>query len=219
MKIFIDTAFLEQIEEANSLGILDGVTTNPTHVANTGRPPYELYEDICRAVDGPVSLECLSMEADEIVCEARELAEIASNVVIKIPIIPEGLKAVKQLTAEGIKTNVTVNFSAHQALLAAKCGATYISPFVGRLDMIGHDGMELPRQIKTIYDNYGFKTQILVAAARSLSHVLEAALIGADICTMPLEMMKQMYKHPMTDAGIEQFMKDWEKVPKKEPAL
>ena len=213
MKLFIDTAFLDQIEEANSWGILDGVTTNPTHVSKTGRPARELYEEICQTVDGPVSLECLALNAEGIVTEARKLAEIAENVVIKVPIMREGLKAVKQLAAEGIKTNVTVNFSPLQALLAAKCGATYISPFVGRLDMIGHTGMDLVRQIKTIYEHYGFATQILVAAVRTPSHVLEAALIGADVCTMPLDMMKQMYEHPLTDAGIRQFLADWEKVP------
>ena len=218
MKLFIDTAFLDQIEEANSWGILDGVTTNPTHVSNTGQSPYKLYEAICKAVDGPVSLECLALDSKEIVAEARDLAAIAPNVVIKIPIIKDGLMAVKQLASEGIKTNVTVNFSASQALLAAKCGATYISPFVGRLDMIGHTGMDLIRQIRTIYQNYNFSTEILVAAVRTPTHILEAALIGADVCTMPLEMMRQMYDHPMTDAAIQQFLADWEKVPRETPA-
>ena len=213
MKIFLDTAFVEQIEEAKSWGILDGVTTNPTHVSHTGRPPKELYEEICQIVDGPVSLECIALDAEGIVAEARKLAAIADNVVIKVPIMREGLKAVKQLSADGIKTNVTVNFSAMQALLAAKCGATYISPFVGRLDLIGHPGMELVRQIRTIYGHYGYETEILAAALRHPAHVLESALAGADVATMPLEIMRQLYEHPMTDKAIEQFLEDWKKVP------
>jgi len=213
MKLFIDTADLEQIKEANSWGILDGVTTNPTHVSKTGRSPRELYAEICRTVDGPVSLETVSLQSDQIVEEARQLARIASNAVIKVPIMLEGLRAVKRLTAEGIKTNVTVTFSPLQALLAAKCGATYISPFVGRLDAVGHFGMEIVRQIKTIYDHYGFSTQILVAAVRHPTHVLEAALAGAQVCTMSYDVMKQLYEHPLTDIGIDLFLKDWKKVP------
>ena len=213
MKLFIDTADLEQIKEANSWGILDGVTTNPTHVSKTGRSPRELYAEICRTVDGPVSLETVSLQSDQIVEEARQLARIASNAVIKVPIMREGLRAVKRLTAEGIKTNVTVTFSPLQALLAAKCGATYISPFVGRLDAVGHFGMEIVRQIKTIYDHYGFSTQILVAAVRHPTHVLEAALAGAQVCTMSYDVMKQLYEHPLTDIGIDLFLKDWKKVP------
>lgn len=165
-------------------------------------------------VDGSVSLEAIGLEADEIVDEARQLAKIADNVVIKVPIVKEGLIAVKKLAAEGIKTNVTVNFSALQALLAAKAGATYISPFVGRLDSIGHDGMELAAQIRQIYDNYGYETQIIVAAVRHPIHVLRAALIGADVCTMNFEVMGMLYDHPLTDIGIDLFLKDWEKVPK-----
>lgn len=214
MKLFIDTADIAQIREATSWGIVDGVTTNPTHVSKTGRPAREVYKEICEAVDGPVSLECLSLKADGIVAEARKLAEIADNVVIKVPVMREGLKAVKQLSAEGIQTNVTVNFSPLQALLAAKCGATYISPFVGRLDAVGHVGMELVHQIRAIYDNYDFPTQILVAAVRHPTHVLEAALAGADVCTMFYDVMVQLYDHPLTDLGIQQFLKDWEKVPK-----
>ncbi len=213
MRLFLDTAFIEEIEEVKSWGILDGVTTNPTHVSRTGRPARELYEEICRIVEGPVSLECIALDADEIVAEARGLAAIADNVVIKVPIMREGLKAVKRLTAEGIKTNVTVNFSAMQALLAAKCGATYISPFVGRLDLIGHFGIELVHQIKTIYDNYGYSTQILAAALRHPAHVLESALAGAHVATMPLDIMRQLYEHPMTDKAIAQFLEDWKKVP------
>lgn len=214
MKIFLDTAEVDQIKEAVSWGVIDGVTTNPTHVSKSGRDPRDLYPEICAMVDGPVSLEATSLDADEIVSEARELAAIADNAVIKVPVTLDGLKAVKQLTDEGIRTNVTVNFSAVQAMLAAKCGATYISPFVGRLDVVGHDGMELVQQIKTIYDNYGYETEIIVASVRHPMHVLEAGLIGAHICTMRLEDLEQLYKHPLTDKGIEQFLKDWESVPK-----
>lgn len=213
MKLFIDTALIDQITEANSWGIVDGVTTNPTHVSKTGRPAREVYEEICRAVDGPVSLEAIGLEADAIVAEGRELAKIADNAVVKVPIMREGLKAVKRLSAEGIKTNVTVMFSPLQALLAAKCGATYVSPFVGRLDAVGHVGMELVHQIRTIFDNYNFSTEILVAAVRHPMHVLEAALAGADICTMFFDVMKQLYDHPLTDIAIEKFLEDWKKVP------
>lgn len=216
MKLFLDTAFIEQVEEAKSWGILDGVTTNPTHVAHTGLPAREVYRQILAAVDVPVSLECVALDAEGIVREARELAALADHVVVKVPIICEGLKAVKQLAAEGIKTNVTLNFSAMQALLAAKCGATYISPFVGRLDLIGHCGMDLVREIKTIYGHYGFKTQIISAALRHPRHVLESALAGAEVATMPLDIMRQLYYHPMTDAGLTQFLADWKTVP--EPA-
>ena len=214
MKIFLDTAEVDQVREAVSWGVIDGVTTNPTHVSATGRNPRELYPEICALVDGPVSLEATSLDAGEIVKEARELAAIADNAVVKVPVTLDGLKAVKQLTDEGIRTNVTVNFSAVQALLAAKCGATYISPFVGRLDAVGHDGMELVQQIKTIYDNYGFETEIIVAAVRHSMHVLEGALIGAHICTMRMDALEQLYRHPLTDDGIDQFLKDWESVPK-----
>ena len=214
MKLFIDTALVDQIKEANSWGIVDGVTTNPTHVSKTGRPAREVYEEICRMVDGPVSLEALGLEAEAIVAEGRELAKIADNVVIKVPVTREGLKAVKQFSAEGIKTNVTVLFSPLQALLAAKCGATYVSPFVGRLDAIGHVGMDVVRQTKTIFQNYGFRSQIIVSAVRHPIHVLEAALAGADVCTMFFDVMKQLYDHPLTDIGIEMFLEDWKKVPK-----
>lgn len=214
MKLFLDTAHVEEIAEAKRLGVLDGVTTNPTHVSATGRPYRDLYKEICDMVDGPVSLEAVSDKADDIVEEARELAKFADNAVVKVPITSEGLVAVKQLAVEGIKTNVTVTFSPLQALLAAKCGASYISPFVGRLDAVSHDGMELVRQIRQIYDNYGYSTEIIVAAARHPLHVLEAALIGAEICTLRFEIIKQMYEHPLTDIGIDLFNKDWEKVPK-----
>ena len=214
MKLFLDTADVAQVKEARSWGIIDGVTTNPTHVAKTGRPANEIYRDICGLVSGPVSLETLSLTADEIAQEGRALAEIHKNVVVKVPLMKEGLKAVRILTDEGIRTNVTVTFSPLQAMLAAKCGATYISPFVGRLDAVGHIGMDLVRQIKTIYDNYGFETKIIVAAVRHPTHVLEAALAGAHICTMAFDVLKQLYDHPLTDIGIEMFLNDWKKVPK-----
>ena len=214
MRLFIDTAKIDEIREAYSWGIVDGVTTNPTHVSKTGRPARDVYEEICNAVDGPVSLEAIGLEADQIVAEGRELAKIADNAVVKVPIMREGLKAVKRLSAEGIKTNVTVMFSPLQALLAAKCGATYVSPFVGRLDAVGHMGMDLVHQIRAIYDNYDFSTQILVAAVRHPTHVLEAALAGADACTMFFDVMGQLLDHPLTDLGIAQFLEDWKKVPK-----
>lgn len=218
MKLFIDTADVEQIREAASWGIIDGVTTNPSHVAKTGRSPGELYREICRLVHGPVSLETVTLTAPEIVKEGRKLAKIHKNVVVKVPLIKEGLKAVKTLAGEGIKTNVTVTFSPLQAMLAAKCGATFISPFVGRLDAIGHVGMEVVRQIKTIYGNYGFKTLLLTAAVRHPLHVLEAALVGSDVCTMSYDVLEQLYHHPLTDQGIEIFLKDWAKVPQKPKA-
>jgi transaldolase len=213
MKLFIDTAHVDQIQEAVSWGIVDGVTTNPTHVSKTGRPAREVYEQICQMVDGPVSLEVVGLEAEAMVAEARELAQIADNAVIKVPITREGLKAVRCLGAERIRTNVTVTFSPLQALLAAKCGATYVSPFVGRLDAVGHSGMEVVRQIKTIFDHYQFPTQILVAAVRHPIHVLEAALAGADASTMSFDVMKQLYEHPLTDVAIDLFLGDWKKVP------
>ena len=212
MKIFIDTADVAHIREAWSWGVIDGVTTNPTHVAKAGRKPRDVYREICDIVDGPISLETVALEAGEIVNEGRALAKIHKNVVIKVPIIREGLKAVKILAAEGLKTNVTVTFSPLQALLAAKVGATYISPFVGRLDAVGHDGMEVVRQIKTIYRNYGFATQVLTAAVRHPLHVLQAALAGSDVATMSFEVLEQLYHHPLTDVGIDVFLKDWAKV-------
>jgi len=213
MKLFIDTADVAQIKETYAWGIIDGVTTNPSHVAKTGRPAAAVYRDICAIVDGPISLETLSLTAPEMIAEGRELAKFHRNVVVKIPMTREGMKAVKALSAEGIKTNVTVTFSPLQALLAAKCGATYISPFVGRLDSFGHNGMDLVRQIKQIYANYGYKTEIIVAAVRHPMHVLEAALAGAEIATMGYDVMAQLYNHPLTDLGIETFLKDWKKVP------
>jgi transaldolase len=214
MKIFLDTADVKQIEEAWSWGVIDGVTTNPSHVSKTGRRAADVYRDICSLVDGPISLETVSLEAKDILAEGRQLAAIHKNVVVKVVNTKEGLKAVKQFTAEGIKTNVTVTFSPLQALLAAKCGATYISPFVGRLDSFGHVGMDVARQIKIIYSNYGYSTQIIVAAVRHPTHVLEAGLAGAEICTMSFDVLQQLYQHPLTDMGIEIFLNDWKKVPK-----
>lgn len=214
MKIFIDSADVEKIREAWDWGIIDGVTTNPSHVAKTGRKHMDVYREILDIVDGPISLETISLSAKEIVDEGRALAKLHKNVVVKVPVIREGLKAVKQLTAEGIKTNVTVTFSPLQALLAAKCGATYISPFVGRLDAIGQDGMDCVRQIRTIYDNYDFKTEILTAAVRHPQHVLAAALAGSDVATMAFDVLEQLYNHPLTDIGVDIFLKDWAKVPK-----
>src|SRR5579871_5507008 len=190
MKIFLDTADVKQIREAWSWGVIDGVTTNPTHVSKTGRPPAEVYREICSIVHGPISLETIGLKAEEILTEGRELAKLHKNVVVKVVNTKEGLKAVKQFTAEGIKTNVTVTFSPLQAMLAAKCGASYISPFVGRLDSFGHVGMDLVRQIKTIYQNYGYKTEIIVAAIRHPTHVLESAMAGADIGTMSFDILQ-----------------------------
>ncbi len=214
MKIFIDSANVEQIKEAWSWGVIDGVTTNPSHVAKTGRKHLEVYREICSIVDGPISLETITLTTKEIVEEGRALAKMHKNVVVKVPLLREGLKAVKILNAEGIRTNVTVTFSPLQALLAAKCGATYVSPFVGRLDAIGQFGMDCVRQIRTIYDNYDYKTQILTAAVRHPTHVLEAALAGSDVVTMGYDVIEQLYNHPLTDIGIDIFLKDWAKVPK-----
>ena len=215
MKIFIDTANLDQIKEINSWGILDGVTTNPTLVAKEGCDFETRVRDICQVVDGPVSAEAISMEADGMIKEARQLSKIHKNIIVKIPMTSEGLKAVKVLSKEGIKTNVTLVFSPNQALLAAKAGATYVSPFVGRLDDISHDGMALVRDIVTIFRNYGFKTQVIAASMRHPVHVTEAALAGAHVATIPYDVLKKMLKHNLTDEGIQKFLKDWEKVPKK----
>jgi transaldolase len=215
MKLFIDTAEVAQVREAWSWGIIDGVTTNPSHVAKSGRKPSEVYREICDIVDGPISLETIALDCEGIVREGVELAKLHKNVVIKVPIMKEGLKAVKILAAEGYKTNVTVTFSPLQALLAAKVGATYISPFIGRLDAVGHDGMELVRQIRTIYVNYGFRTQIITAAARHPLHVLQAALAGSDVITMSFDILQQLYQHPLTDNVLDMFLKDWAKISNK----
>lgn len=214
MKFFIDSADVPKIQEAWEWGIVDGVTTNPSHVAKTGRKHMDVYREICDIVDGPISLETITTTAKEMIEEGRALAKVHKNVVVKIVNTKEGLKAVKALSSEGIKTNVTVTFSPLQALLAAKVGANYISPFVGRLDAIGHIGMDCVRQIRQIYDNYGFETEILTAAVRHPLHVLEAALVGSDVCTMSFEVLEQLYHHPLTDIGIDIFLKDWAKVPK-----
>jgi transaldolase len=214
MKIFIDSADVEKIREVWNWGVIDGVTTNPSHVAKTGRKHLEVYREICDIVDGPISLETITLTCKEIVAEGQALAQMHKNVVVKVPLLREGLMAVKILNAEGIRTNVTVTFSPLQALLAAKCGATYISPFVGRLDAIGQFGMDCVRQIRTIYDNYDYKTQILTAAVRHPTHVLEAALAGSDVVTMAADVIEQLYQHPLTDIGIDIFLKDWAKVPK-----
>lgn len=214
MKFFIDTANLEEIKEANSWGILDGVTTNPTHLSKETKRYWDLVEEICKAVKGPVSVEVVSLGAEEMLEEAKRLVKIADNIVIKVPSIQEGVKATKMMAEEGIKTNFTLVFSPLQALLAAKAGATYVSPFIGRLDAVGHYGMELVEQIRSIYDNYDFQTEIIVAAVRHPGHILDAALMGADITTMRFEIMQQLFKHPLTDTGLKQFLKDWNKVPK-----
>lgn len=209
MKFFIDTADLEAIREAQEMGVLDGVTTNPTHVSNQTAPFDDIILQICELVDGPVSAEVVSTERDGMLEEARHLAGLHDQVVVKIPITLEGLKAVKACTDEGIRTNVTLCFSANQALLAAKAGATYISPFVGRLDDIGQDGMDLIHSIRTVYDNYGFETQILAASLRHPLHVLQAAEAGADVSTLPPDVLKKLLVHPLTESGLERFLSDW----------
>jgi len=214
MKFFIDTADVHEIKEAESLGILDGVTTNPTLISKTGRPFRETIEEICTIVKGPVSAEVVSTDTEGIIKEGRDLAKIADNIVVKVPLIKDGLKAVKALTSEGIKVNVTLCFSSNQALLAAKAGGTYISPFVGRLDDKGHTGMEVVDEIRTIYDNYDFETEIIVASIRTPLHVRDAALMGADIATIPFDVFNKIVQHPLTDAGLKSFLADWEKVPK-----
>jgi len=211
MKFFIDTANLEQIKKGVEMGMVDGVTTNPSLIAKEDKPFEEILKDIVAVVDGPISAEVVSLEADGMVEEAKVLAAMSDNIVIKIPMIMEGIKAVKKLTAMGIKTNVTLVFSAAQALLAAKAGATYVSPFVGRLDDIGVHGMDLISEIMSILRNYGFQTEVIVASVRSPQHVMDSAAIGADIATIPLKVIEQLAKHPLTDIGIEQFLADWEK--------
>jgi transaldolase len=214
MKIFIDTANIKEIREAIELGVIDGVTTNPTLISKENRPAEDLLKEICSLVSGPVSAEAISLNAPEIIEEARKLAKIAKNIVVKIPLIKEGLKAVKILSQEGIKSNVTLCFSPTQALLVAKVGAEYVSPFIGRLDDISQRGMDLIREIKTIYANYGFKTQIIVASVRNPLHVVDAALVGADIATVPFSVITQLIKHPLTDIGIQRFLQDYQKIPK-----
>lgn len=214
MKFFIDTADVNEIREANALGLVDGVTTNPSLIAKSGRKFEEVIKEITSIVDGPISAEVISLDHDGMVKEANKLAKIHKNIVVKLPMTAEGLKATKTLTAKGIKTNVTLIFSPLQALLAAKAGATYVSPFVGRLDDISQDGINIIEEIRTILDNYGYETEIIVASVRNPIHVLDSALIGADVATIPFSVMMQLAKHPLTDAGIKKFLEDWEKVPK-----
>jgi transaldolase len=215
MKFFIDTANIAEIKEAVSLGVVDGVTTNPSLVAREKREFKELIREICTIVDGPISAEAVSMDASGMVAEGLELASIDKDkIVVKIPMTKEGLKACKQLSGMGIKTNVTLIFSPSQALLAAKAGATYVSPFVGRLDDVSHIGMDLVEQIVTIFGNYGFTTEVIVASVRNPLHVVEAAMMGAHVATIPFNVIEALCRHPLTDIGIQKFLKDWEKVPK-----
>jgi len=213
MKIFIDTANINEIREAASMGLLDGVTTNPSLVAKEGKNFRDLLKEICSIVHGDISAEVVATDYDGMMKEGRSLAKIDDKIVVKIPLIKEGLKAVKSLKAEGIRSNVTLCFSPNQALLAAKAGAYILSPFIGRLDDIGTSGMELIHQIITIYRNYNFDTQVLVASVRHPMHVVEAAMMGADIATIPYSVLVQLIKHPLTDIGLEKFLNDWEKVP------
>ncbi|HZH04145.1 MAG TPA: fructose-6-phosphate aldolase [Myxococcaceae bacterium] len=214
MQFFIDSADVKEIRTAHEMGAVDGVTTNPSLLAKVGRGIEEAIREICSIVDGPVSAECVSIEAPAIIKEGKGLAKIHDNVVVKIPMTVEGMKAVKALTAEGIRTNVTVVFSANQSLLAAKAGATYVSPFVGRLDDVSEDGMEVVANSLEIFRNYDLKTKVLVASVRSPMHVLQAARLGADVATLPLSVIQQLAQHPLTDLGIKKFLSDWEKVPK-----
>lgn len=217
MKFFLDTADLQEIREAAALGLIEGVTTNPTLVSKEGKDFKKLIEEICTIVDGPISAEVVSTTEKEMIKEGLDLATIHKNVVVKIPMIPEGLKAVRYLSGKGIRVNVTLIFSASQALLAAKAGASYVSPFIGRIDDISHVGMDLIRQIVTIFSNYEFSTEVLVASIRNPVHVVDAALIGADVATMPFSVLQQLMKHPLTDIGLKKFLGDWEKIalPKK----
>ena len=215
MKFFIDTAEIEDIKELNDLGMVDGVTTNPSLILKSGRDILEVTREICSIVSGPVSAEVVAMEADAMIAEGRKLAEIADNIAVKLPLTWDGLKACKVLSDEGKMVNVTLCFSANQALLAAKAGATFISPFIGRLDDINLDGMELIEDIRTIYDNYGYETNILAASIRSVNHVLDCARIGADVMTAPPEVIRKLVSHPLTDKGLDQFMKDWAKTGQK----
>lgn len=211
MKFFIDTANIDEIKEANAMGMVDGVTTNPSLIAKEGREFKEIITEICEIVDGPISAEVISLEEAGMVAEARDLAKIHENIVVKIPMTIDGLKAVRTLSSEGIKTNVTLIFSTLQALMAAKAGASYVSPFVGRLDDLAQDGLVLVDQIVTIFDNYDYETEVIVASVRNPLHVLDSALMGADIATIPFNVLAKLAAHPMTDKGIKAFMADWEK--------
>jgi len=216
MKIFIDTANLDEIKQAMALGVCDGVTTNPTLVSKEGKDFKEQILEICKTVPGPISAEAVSLDLDGMLEEARTISSWAKNLVIKIPMTEDGIKAVKILRNEGIKTNVTLVFSVNQALLAAKSGATYVSPFIGRLDDIGEEGMNLVTDILTVYRNYNFSTEVIVASVRHPMHVVQAAILGAHIATVPFSVIRQMFKHPLTDIGIKRFLDDWAKLPKKE---
>jgi transaldolase len=211
MKFFIDTANVDEIREGNEMGMVDGVTTNPSLIAKEGRDFKQVIEEICTIVDGPISAEAVSLDAPGMIAEARDLAKIHKNIVVKIPMTIEGMKAVRTLAGEGIATNVTLVFSPLQALMAAKAGASYVSPFVGRLDDLSQEGMDLVDQIVTIYDNYGYQTEVIVASIRNPLHVLESALIGADIATIPFSVLKKLAAHPLTDKGIAAFLDDWKK--------
>ena len=214
MKFFIDTADVNEIREAHALGLVDGVTTNPSLIAKSGRKFKDVIKEIVSIVDGPISAEVIALDAPGMIKEGRGLAKIHKNIVVKLPMTPEGLKACKTLTGKGIKTNVTLIFTSMQALLAAKAGATYVSPFVGRLDDISQDGIAIIEEIRTIFDNYGYNSEIIVASIRNPIHVLNSALIGADVATIPYSVMLQLSKHPLTDAGIKKFLEDWQNVPK-----
>ena len=216
MKIFIDSGDTDEIKEAHSMGLIDGVTTNPSLAAKSGKLFKDLIMEITEIVDGPISAEVVSTEADAMIREGEDIATWHKNIVVKVPLIAEGLKAVKSLTEKGIKTNVTLCFTANQALLAAKAGATYVSPFVGRLDDIGADGMQVIRDIRLIYDNFGIDTQILTASARSPIHFLEAARIGSDVITAPWKVLQMLLHHPLTESGLKKFLEDWEKAKKNE---
>lgn len=214
MKIFIDTADVDEIRQAADMGMIDGVTTNPSLIAQTGRPMEEVIREICEIVDGPISAEAVSLDYEGMMAEARKWSAVHENITVKIPMTAEGLKAVKTCSLEGIKTNVTLVFSPSQGLLAAKAGATFVSPFVGRIDDISGDGMELIEQLVVMYDNYGYQSEIIVASIRNPTHFVRSAMAGAHISTIPLKVIKQLVKHPLTDIGIEKFLADWEKVPK-----
>ena len=211
MKFFIDTANLDEIKQAVEMGMVDGVTTNPSLIAKESKPFEQILTEITALVDGPISAEVVSLDAEGMVAEGRKLAAIHPNIVVKIPMITEGLKAVRRLAMDGIKTNVTLVFSSSQALLAAKAGASFVSPFVGRLDDISQNGMELVQDVLTIFDNYGYATEIIVASVRHPMHVVESALIGAHVATIPFKVIAQLAKHPLTDLGMKQFLADWEK--------
>lgn len=215
MQIYLDTANVKEIQEGANLGLIDGVTTNPSLVAKEGRSFKEMLLEICKMVDGPISAEVVGVESEAMVKEGRDLAKVHKNIVVKVPLIPEGLRATKKLAAEGIRVNVTLCFSPTQALLAAKAGAWCVSPFIGRLDDVSSDGMALIRQIVTIYKNYDYKTQVLVASVRHPQHVVEAALAGGHICTMPYAVFQQLVKHPLTDSGLKKFLADWDAMGKK----